>query len=42
MIFAKSDDFIDLRIGDGDLSGWFFLPQPIGRSPRADLMVTAE
>jgi len=37
-----SDDFIDLRIEEGDLFGWFFLLQPIGRSPRADLMVTAD
>jgi len=37
-----SDDFIDMRIEEGDLFGWFFLLQPIGRSPRPDLMVTAE
>ena len=37
-----SDAFIDLRIAEGDLFGWFFLLQPIGRSPRPDLMVTAE
>lgn len=37
-----SDDFIDMRIEEGDLFGWFFLLQPIGRQPRADLMVTAE
>jgi MoaA/NifB/PqqE/SkfB family radical SAM enzyme len=37
-----TDDFIDLRIEEGDLFGWFFLLQPIGRSPRLDLMVTAE
>ncbi|MFW6133227.1 MAG: radical SAM/SPASM domain-containing protein [Planctomycetota bacterium] len=37
-----SDDFMDLRIDEGDLFGWFFLMNPIGRSPRADLMVTAE
>jgi MoaA/NifB/PqqE/SkfB family radical SAM enzyme len=37
-----NDDFIDLRIEEGDLFGWFFLLQPIGRSPRPDLMVTAE
>ncbi len=36
-----SDEFIDLRIAEGDLFGWFFLLQPIGRSPRPDLMVTA-
>lgn len=34
------DAFIDQRIADGDLFGWFFLLQPIGRSPRPDLMVT--
>jgi len=37
-----TDEFIDLRIAEGDLFGWFFLLQPIGRSPRPDLMVTAE
>ena len=30
------------RIADGDLFGWFFLLQPIGRSPRPDLMVSPE
>jgi len=39
---VTSDDFIRLRIDEGDLFGWFFLLQPIGRSPRPDLMVTAE
>ncbi len=37
-----SDEFIELRIAEGDLFGWFFLLQPIGRAPRPDLMVTAE
>ncbi|MFQ5807066.1 MAG: radical SAM/SPASM domain-containing protein [Phycisphaerae bacterium] len=37
-----TDGFIDLRIEEGDMFGWFFLLQPIGRSPRPDLMVTAE
>ena len=36
------DEFIDLRIEEGDLFGWFFLLQPIGRAPRPDLMVTAD
>ncbi len=36
-----SDEFIDRRIAEGDLFGWFFLLQPIGRSPRPDLMPTA-
>jgi MoaA/NifB/PqqE/SkfB family radical SAM enzyme len=36
------DEFIEQRIEEGDLFGWFFLFQPIGRSPRPDLMVTAE
>ena len=36
------DEFIELRIREGDLFGWFFLLQPIGRSPRLDLMVNAE
>jgi len=39
---VASDAFIDRRIAEGDLFGWFFLLQPIGRSPRPDLMVTAE
>ncbi len=37
-----TDGFLDLRIAEGDLFGWFFLLQPIGRSPRVDLMVSAE
>jgi MoaA/NifB/PqqE/SkfB family radical SAM enzyme len=37
-----TDDFIDLRVDEGDLFGWFFLLQPIGRKPRTDLMVTAD
>ncbi|MCE5279647.1 MAG: radical SAM/SPASM domain-containing protein [Planctomycetaceae bacterium] len=37
-----SDEFIEMRIAEGDLFGWFFLLQPIGRSPRPDLMVTAD
>ncbi len=36
-----SDRFLDQRIAEGDLFGWFFLLQPIGRAPRPDLMVTA-
>jgi len=35
-----TDEFIELRMAEGDLFGWFFLLQPIGRSPRPDLMVT--
>ena len=38
---VSTDAFLDRRIADGDLFGWFFLLQPIGRSPRLDLMVTA-
>jgi len=37
-----TDAFIDSRIAAGDLFGWFFIFQPIGRNPRPDLMVTAE
>ena len=37
-----TDPFLAQRIEEGDLFGWFFLLQPIGRSPRPDLMVTAE
>jgi len=40
---AIADDaFLELRINEGDLFGWFFLINPIGRAPRTDLMVTAE
>ena len=35
-----TDRFIEQRIEEGDLFGWFFLMQPIGRAPRADLMAT--
>jgi MoaA/NifB/PqqE/SkfB family radical SAM enzyme len=37
-----TDEFIQLRMAEGDMFGWFFLLQPIGRSPRPDLMVTAD
>jgi len=37
-----TDEFIDLRIAEGDMFGWFFLFQPIGRAPRTDLMPTGE
>ncbi len=37
-----ADAFIDQRIEEGDMFGWFFLLQPIGRAPRPDLMVTAD
>jgi len=37
-----SDSFLDARIDEGDLFGWFFLLQPIGRQPRPDLLVTAD
>jgi MoaA/NifB/PqqE/SkfB family radical SAM enzyme len=36
-----SDEFLKMRIAEGDLFGWFFLLQPIGRSPRPDLMPSA-
>ena len=36
-----SDAFIHQRIAEGDMFGWFFLMQPIGRAPRPELMVTA-
>ena len=38
---VATDAFLDQRMADGDLFGWFFLLQPIGRAPRPDLMVTA-
>ena len=37
-----SDEFIQRRIEEGDLFGWFFLYQPIGRQPDPALMVSAE
>jgi MoaA/NifB/PqqE/SkfB family radical SAM enzyme len=37
-----SDAFLEMRIAEGDMFGWFFLMMPIGRSPRLDLMVTAD
>jgi len=37
-----SEKFIDERIAEGDLFGWYFLLQPIGRNPDVNLMVTAE
>jgi len=37
-----SDAFIEQRIDEGDMFGWFFLLMPIGRSPRVDLMPTAD
>ena len=37
-----SDEFIEMRIEEGDLFGWFFLMMPIGRAPRPDLMVTSD
>jgi hypothetical protein len=35
------DRFIDERLEAGDLFGWYFLYQPIGRAPCPELMVTA-
>lgn len=40
--YVVSEDFLDLRIDEGDMFAWYFLVQPIGRSPRTDLMVTAD
>jgi len=37
-----SDEFIDQRIAEGDMFGWFFIYQPIGRRPDPELMVTAD
>lgn len=36
------DAFIERRVAEHDMFGWFFLLQPIGRSPRVDLMPTAD
>jgi len=38
----SSDEFIDRRIQEGDLFGWYFLLQPIGRRPDPSLLVTPE
>ncbi len=37
-----TDEFLEMRIAEGDLFGWFFLMHPVGRAPRPDLMVNAE
>ncbi|MFW6061321.1 MAG: radical SAM/SPASM domain-containing protein, partial [Planctomycetota bacterium] len=37
-----TDAFLEKRIEEGDMFGWFFLLQPIGRGPRPDLMVTSD
>jgi MoaA/NifB/PqqE/SkfB family radical SAM enzyme len=37
-----TDEFIETRIREGDLFGWFFLLQPIGRKPDPTLFVTPE
>jgi len=39
---VASDEFIERRIEEGDLFGWFFIYQPIGRRPDPALMVSAE
>lgn len=39
---VSSDEFIDRRIAEGDMFGWYFLLQPIGRRPDVSLLVTAE
>lgn len=36
-----TDRFIEQRLEEGDMFGWFFLLQPIGRHPRPDLMPSA-
>jgi len=38
----SSDEFIARRIEEGDLFGWYFLLQPIGRNPDTSLLVTSE
>ena len=37
-----TDEFIEQRIAEGDLFGWFFILQPTGRSLRVDLMITSQ
>ena len=34
--------FVDERIAQGDLFGWYFIIQPIGRAPDTSLMVTPQ
>jgi len=38
---VASDEFIERRIEEGDLFGWYFLMQPIGRAPKPSLLTTA-
>jgi len=38
----SSDEFIARRIEEGDMFGWYFLMQPIGRRPDTSLLVTPE
>ncbi len=37
-----SEEFIDKRIEEGDMFGWYFLLQPIGRNPAVSLLTTPE
>ncbi len=39
---VSSDEFLAHRISEGDMFGWYFILQPIGRQPRVDLLVTPE
>ncbi len=39
---VASDEFLDTRLAEGDMFGWYFLLQPIGRNPDVNLLVTAE
>lgn len=39
---VTADRFIEQRLEEGDLFGWFFLYQPIGRSPDPNLTPTAQ
>lgn len=39
---VSSDEFIDRRIEEGDMFGWYFLMQPIGRAPDPTLFIEPE
>jgi len=38
----SADEFIARRLEEGDMFGWYFLLQPIGRSPDASMLVMPE
>jgi MoaA/NifB/PqqE/SkfB family radical SAM enzyme len=40
--YVMSEQFVDRRIEEGDMFVWYFLLQPIGRSPSTSLMITSD